>query len=319
MVTQPAPTRPAFTQPVTPQASPAPLSVPGADRTQPVETRPDRFGARPPREVAPSRPEAQAPLRAAPSGRNGADRPGPGQARPGSARPGAADQMPSSRPARGADPGRARSPGWALDSRHGRRNFYPSAGYTVPALPRGHTSLAYRDSRYYYHSGVWYRPWHSGYVVVRPPYGIVVSVLPPYYSTLWAGSAYYYYANDIYYVAAPGGYAVVAPPTGGVIATAPTVAAPSPEETGPYPEGTWYYCESADAYYPYVTECAEDWQPISAVPPELLSQLSTTPSYAQGTWYWCEAAQNHYPYVRDCPEGWRPVPASTQNPAAGQR
>jgi hypothetical protein len=36
----------------------------------------------------------------------------------------------------------------------------------------------------------------------------------------------------------------------------PTVAAPA--------TGYWYYCPSAGAYYPYVTECPEAWQP--AVP-----------------------------------------------------
>jgi hypothetical protein len=34
----------------------------------------------------------------------------------------------------------------------------------------------------------------------------------------------------------------------------------------PYPEPAapqyWYYCDSAGAYYPYVAECPEGWQPV---------------------------------------------------------
>jgi len=192
-----------------------------------------------------------------------------------------------------------------LDSRHGSRHFYPSPGHTVTSLPHGHRPVAWHNERYYFKGGVWYRPWHSGYVVVRPPVGIWMPLLPAYYTTLWVGSGYYYYANDVYYTAASGGYVVVDPPENAVIASG---AARTSSD-----DGTWYYCEASDAYYPYVTECAVDWQAIPAVPPDLLPQLANTPSYAEGTWYWCESAQAHYPYVGQCPEGWRPVPAAAQD------
>ncbi len=29
----------------------------------------------------------------------------------------------------------------------------------------------------------------------------------------------------------------------------------------------WYYCRSADGYYPYVRQCPEGWQPVSPRPP----------------------------------------------------
>ena len=32
---------------------------------------------------------------------------------------------------------------------------------------------------------------------------------------------------------------------------------------------TWYYCNSAKAYYPYVANCPEGWQPVAAQPPQL--------------------------------------------------
>lgn len=28
------------------------------------------------------------------------------------------------------------------------------------------------------------------------------------------------------------------------------------------PEPSWYYCASAEAYYPYVKSCPEPWQPV---------------------------------------------------------
>jgi hypothetical protein len=203
-----------------------------------------------------------------------------------------------------------------LDSRYGRRHFYPPVGYSVAALPSGYRSVRHGNNRYYFSAGIWYWPGPSGYMVVRPPLGIVVPILPPFYTSLWVGSSLYYYANDVYYVAAPGGYLVTAPPTEPVIVEATPAPDQPSSDTGPYPEGTWYYCESAGAYHPYVTECAEGWLPVPAVPADLVSQLSTLPSYPEGTWYYCESAGSYYPYVSECPTGWRPVPASSQTQPA---
>ena len=32
---------------------------------------------------------------------------------------------------------------------------------------------------------------------------------------------------------------------------------------------TWYYCNSARAYYPYVANCPEGWQAVAAQPPQV--------------------------------------------------
>jgi hypothetical protein len=48
---------------------------------------------------------------------------------------------------------------------------------------------------------------------------------------------------------------------------------PSPEGTpsavppNSPPASNWYYCDSAKAYYPYVTQCPEPWRVVPAVPP----------------------------------------------------
>jgi hypothetical protein len=39
------------------------------------------------------------------------------------------------------------------------------------------------------------------------------------------------------------------------------VPAPAPEPTH------WYYCSSAQGYYPYVKDCPGGWTPVPATPP----------------------------------------------------
>jgi hypothetical protein len=152
-----------------------------------------------------------------------------------------------------------RSPHWVLDERYHHNHFYPSIGYCVGALPAGNIGVAFSGGRLFFHAGVWYQPGPCGYVVARPPVGIVVPVLPPAYSTVWIGGVPYYYANDIYYAQAPGGFAVAAPP--------PPQAGAAPGTPGQPAAGTWYYCESAKSYYPYVSSCAEGWRSVPASPP----------------------------------------------------
>jgi len=51
---------------------------------------------------------------------------------------------------------------------------------------------------------------------------------------------------------------------------APMVAAPQttpPAQPQP-PAQTWYYCESAKSYYPYIPSCPEGWKSVPAQPPQ---------------------------------------------------
>lgn len=168
---------------------------------------------------------------------------------------------------------RFRSEHWVFDDRFHHNHYYPAPGYAVTVLPPGSLAVTFGGGRYWYHSGVWFVAAGPRWVVARPPVGIIVPVLPPGYTTVYIGGIPYYYANDVYYVAQPvGGYAVAeAPPAaGGPVAPAPPAPqAPAPP-AGPAPQaapGTWYYCESAKAYYPYVAECKEGWKPVPAAPP----------------------------------------------------
>ncbi|MGV8059169.1 MAG: DUF6515 family protein [Smithellaceae bacterium] len=103
-----------------------------------------------------------------------------------------------------------------MDSRHGHNHVYLARGHYVERLPGGYRAVVYGRSRYFFHEGVWYRPYGSRFVVVVPPFGLIVPFLPPYYTTIWVSGIPYYYANDIYYTQTAGGYIVVEPPKGEV-------------------------------------------------------------------------------------------------------
>jgi hypothetical protein len=68
------------------------------------------------------------------------------------------------------------------------------------------------------------------------------------------GGIWYFYPAPIYPYPDP-----YLPPE--VIVVQPQSAPP------PQPQQYWYYCDSAHAYYPYVTSCPSGWRPVPAAPP----------------------------------------------------
>ena len=103
-----------------------------------------------------------------------------------------------------------------VDSRYQHNRSYPARGQSFRSLPRDHRAVMYRQSRYYYSNGIWYRPYRGQYAVVTPPVGLFVTFLPLAYTTIWMSGIPYYYANEIYYTETPGGYVVAEPPQGEV-------------------------------------------------------------------------------------------------------
>jgi hypothetical protein len=100
------------------------------------------------------------------------------------------------------------------DTRYHMDHYYPARGAAVGALPAGRVPVYDgAHNAYYFHGGVWYRPYGGRFVVVGPPIGVFVPYLPPYYTTLWIGGYPYYYSNDTYYSWNPvqGQYEVVQP------------------------------------------------------------------------------------------------------------
>jgi hypothetical protein len=100
-----------------------------------------------------------------------------------------------------------------LDQRYHHDRYYPARGYAMPALPNGAISVAFGREHFFFHSGVWLRPFGASFQVVLPPIGIQVPILPQDCVTIWIGGSRYFYANGVYYAGAPNaGYVVVAPP-----------------------------------------------------------------------------------------------------------
>jgi hypothetical protein len=95
---------------------------------------------------------------------------------------------------------------------HGHRD-YPHFGVRLNLLPRGHISIGFGGSRFYYSEGVYYRRVRNDYEVVAPPTGVVVREIPPYYQEVVINGVRYYSSNGIYYVYTPQGYQVVPTPT----------------------------------------------------------------------------------------------------------
>jgi len=105
---------------------------------------------------------------------------------------------------------------YRMDRHYQHNRYYPPHGYTITKLPPKYHAVPYHDSRYYYYSGIWYRPLGPRFVVVAPPIGLVIPILPPFYTTIWVGGIPYYYANDVYYIwdRTQQGYVVTNPPQG---------------------------------------------------------------------------------------------------------
>ena len=75
--------------------------------------------------------------------------------------------------------------------------------------------------------GHWVHGWHGGR-----------------FGWWWAGPDYWYWAPaPVFYDYPPPGF--LAPPA-------------------PAPQPTWYYCDSAKGYYPYVRSCASGWRAVVA-------------------------------------------------------
>jgi hypothetical protein len=118
----------------------------------------------------------------------------------------------------------------------------------VPGHPdRGGDGYRGHGYRGYGYRGHGYRR-HHGYggprVFIRPR---IVVPFGPYWSPYWEPYPY--------------------PPV--VIAPSPPVyVQPSPPVVAqPSPPTYWYYCDAAQAYYPYVQQCPGGWRPVTPTPP----------------------------------------------------
>jgi hypothetical protein len=113
--------------------------------------------------------------------------------------------------------------------------FGPHHGRT-----RGDVSVFRERDLHIWRGGHWYHGSHGGY------------------SGWWwiVGGVYYWYPAPVYpypdpYV--PSSTMERQPDAGSPVSAASQA-------------GTWYYCDSAKAYYPYVSDCPSGWRPVPAAP-----------------------------------------------------
>jgi hypothetical protein len=68
-------------------------------------------------------------------------------------------------------------------------------------------------------------------------------------------------------VVVPFGVAPYYPPV--VVSPPPVYVQPSPQVyVQPPPQPSWYYCDSAQGYYPYIKQCPGGWRQVTPTPPQ---------------------------------------------------
>lgn len=78
------------------------------------------------------------------------------------------------------------------------------------------------------------------------------------FGVIVAAPAFWYYPPLPYY-----------PPVAMAPSAPPVYIEQGSESSAPdRPAGYWYYCADAQAYYPYVKECAGTWQPVAPQAPQ---------------------------------------------------
>ncbi len=100
-------------------------------------------------------------------------------------------------------------------------NSYPYGKLTVK-IPNGSISFGFGTNKYYYSSGLFYRPHQREYIVVPPPSGAVVYQIPAQYNQVVIDGVVYYTYNGVYYSRVPQGFQVIPPPS--VVVDAATVS-----------------------------------------------------------------------------------------------
>ncbi len=125
--------------------------------------------------------------------------------------------------------------------------------------PRGpwHADFRHFDRHDYglWRSGAWHRSWHDGR-----------------YGWWWiAGGEWFFYPQPVYPYPDPNSY---------VPLPAVVVQPPPPEPLAPQPQQYWYYCDAAQGYYPYVTNCPGGWRAVPATPPSEPAAPSVQPPAA---------------------------------------
>lgn len=94
---------------------------------------------------------------------------------------------------------------------NGNRHRPAVVKHVVHKIPSRHAVVVHGRDRYHYYSGRFYRPWNSGFILVRPPLGLVVLNIPLGSRMVLSAGITYHVFGDVYYRRVPTGYQVVEP------------------------------------------------------------------------------------------------------------
>lgn len=109
-------------------------------------------------------------------------------------------------------------------SANAQRYHSASRMIVIKTVPPQATLVVKSGINYRYLNGIYYKPYHTGFVVISPPIGIRVTVLPTGFVTVYAEGTAYFFAHNTYYVQkSPNVFEVVTKPS---VLTASVVSTP---------------------------------------------------------------------------------------------
>lgn len=120
--------------------------------------------------------------------------------------------------------------------------MFIAMGTAIDVLPAGYVSITVGTVPYYYHRGMFYRPYRRGYVVVPAPIGAVIVAPPPRSMMVMVQGDPYHYYRGVFYAERAGRYRVVRPPVGAFVRSVPAGAVSRRVDGVEYKEyaGTYY-------------------------------------------------------------------------------
>lgn len=122
------------------------------------------------------------------------------------------------------------------------RHGYITIGTAIDVLPDGFVSVSVGGGRYYYHRGMFYRPYRTGWVVVHAPIGAVIDGPPPGHVMVLVENDPFVYYRGVFYEPYGARYIVVRAPVGAFVRALPRTAVPRHVGGVEYKEygGVWY-------------------------------------------------------------------------------
>ena len=106
---------------------------------------------------------------------------------------------------------------------HKHYSHHPKRGTVLKSINTGAVSIRFKENRFHYHNGVFYKPSGQKYIVARAPIGMGIKVLPPRYKRFILGKRTYFYYYGTFYQKTVGAneFEVIEAPAGAVVDAIP--------------------------------------------------------------------------------------------------